>query len=242
MRKPLSLLLVAVLTAAVLLIASCNCAATTTPTTTTPMTTTPTTTTPTTTTPTTTTPTTTTPLTTTEGETLGEILGRSANISSVKYDMVVDSPGKPPITTKMWIKGNKMRMETTSGGQLTVTLLDMDALTMYKYYPNENKAMTITYKPTISAMEGAQAIPDYNPTVTGHDTLDGKYCLVVEYTAGREKAKTWIWEEHGFPIRVEIINVEGFITDECIIIEYKNIEFVDIPDSMFEIPEGVEMM
>jgi len=32
-------------------------------------------------------------------------------------------------------------------------------------------------------------------------------------------------------------------TDEgMVIVEYKNIEFVDIPDSMFELPEGVEIM
>jgi hypothetical protein len=211
---------------------------TTTPTTTTPTTTTPTTTTPTTTTPTTTTPTTTTPTTTTEpGETLGEILGRSAGINSVKYDMVMTYPGEPVMTMKMWIKGNKMRSETTAEGQTIITLLDMDAQTIYIYYPDQNMAMEMTYEPGESAMDEAQAITDYNPTILGHETLDGKVCLVVQYTAEGATVKMWLWEQYGFPIRVETTTSEG-----TAVVEYKNIEFGDITDTMFELPEGVEIM
>ncbi len=209
---------------------------TTTPPTTTPPTTTPPTTTvpPTTTAPPTTPPPTTTLPTTTPGETLGEILGRAEGITSVKYDMLVTSPGVETITTKIWIKNNKMRMEMTVEGQLIVTLLDMDAYTMYLYYPDQNMAMKVTYEPTESAIEEAQSIPDYNPTIIGTETMDGKVCLVVEYTIEGQTVKLWIWKDKGFPIRVEMTTTEGKI-----VIEYKNIEFIDIPDSMFEVPEGV---
>ncbi|MFC1874550.1 hypothetical protein ACFLY3_00095 [Chloroflexota bacterium] len=105
------------------------------------------------------------------------------------------------------------------------------------YYPDQNMAMEMTYEPIESAIDEAQAIPDYNPTIIGHDTLDGKVCLVVEYSIEGETATMWIWEEHGFPIRVEVTTAEG-----TIIVEYKNIEFVDISDNMFELPEGVEIM
>ena len=232
---------------------------TTTPTTTTPATTTPTTTTPATTTPTTTTPTTTTPTTTTTqpptttttqpptttttqpptttGETLGEILGHAAGISSVKYDMLVTSPDSQTMTSRMWIKNNKMRVEMDVEGQTMITLLDMDAQTMYLYYPDQNMAMRVSYEPTESAMDEAQSIPDYNPTIIGTETLDGKVCLVVEYTVEGATVKMWIWKEYGFPIRVEMTTNEGKT-----VIEYKNIEFTDIPDSMFELPEGVEII
>jgi len=125
----------------------------------------------------------------------------------------------------------------TAEGQLMVTLLDMDAHTMYLYYPDQNMAMKITYEQPESAIDKAQAITDYNPTIIGHETMDGKVCLVVEYTIEGQTATMWIWEQHGFPIRVEMTTAEGKI-----IIEYKNIEFVDIPDSMFELPAGVEIM
>jgi len=194
---------------------------------------------------TTTTPTTTT--TTTEpGETLGEILGRSAGISSVKYDKVITSPGKETQTIKVWVKGNKMRKEeTTTQGQI-ITLLDMDwdVRTKYLYYPEykEYLAVSVPYAAAKSAMDEAQSIPDYNPTIIGHETFDGKVCLVVkytvvEYTVEAVTSKVWIWEQYGFPLRIETITAEGKT-----IVEYKNIEFGDIPDSTFELPEGVTIV
>jgi outer membrane lipoprotein-sorting protein len=90
---------------------------------------------------------------------------------------------------------------------------------------------------TKSATEEAESIPNYNPTILGTETIDGKVCLVVEYTVVEAATKAWIWEEHGFPIRVEVTTTEGTTT-----VEYKNIEFVDIPDSMFELPPGVQII
>jgi len=210
---------------------------TTTPTTSTqPLTTT---TTPTTTTTTTQPPTKATTTTTTAaiGETLSEILGHAVDITSVKYDMEITAPGTPATTTKIWMKTNKMRSEMTFEGQTMITLLNVDNQTMYLYYPDQNMAIKMAYEQPESAMEEAQSIPDYNPTIIGTETLDGKVCLVVEYTVNGTTAKMWIWEEYGFPIRVETTTAEG-----TIIIVYKNIEFTDIPDNVFELPEGVQIM
>jgi outer membrane lipoprotein-sorting protein len=151
--------------------------------------------------------------------------------------MVVTSPGGETTTTSIWVKNNKMRSEMTTEGQTVVTLLDMDAHTIYIYYPDQNMAMEMTYEPSESAIDEAQSIPDYSPTILGHETLDGKVCLVVQYTAEGATVKTWLWEQYGFPIRVEMTTSEG-----TTVVEYKNIEFIDIPDSMFELPEGVEIM
>jgi len=211
---------------------------TTTPTTTTQATTTQSTTKTTTSTTSTTSPTTTTQTTTTAtGESLGEILGRAAGINSVKYDMVATSTGNPTQTTHVWIKGNKMRMEMTVEGETIITLLDMDAHTMYMYYPDQNMAMKVTYEPAESAVDEAQAITDYNPVIIGHEPLDGKMCLVVEYTIEGVTARMWIWEDYGFPIKVVSTTSEGTVT-----VEYKNIEFTAIDDSVFELPAGVEVM
>jgi outer membrane lipoprotein-sorting protein len=48
--------------------------------------------------------------------------------------------------------------------------------------------------------------------------------------------KTWVWKEHGLPIRME-----RPITEGKVIIEWKGIEFGEIPDSMFELPPGVQI-
>ena len=69
---------------------------------------------------------------------LTEILGKAKGITSLKYDMVVTAPGETAITTKMWRKGNKMRMEGTFEGKSMVYLVDVDEQLAYMYFPAEN--------------------------------------------------------------------------------------------------------
>ena len=171
-------------------------------------------------------------------ETLGEILGRGAGIDSVKYDMLITAPGAPTVTQTIWVKQNKMRTEMTEQEEPIIILVDFDAGTMYMYMPEQNMAMKVDFgQAAKSAVEEAQSIPNYNPHIIGTETRDGKVCLVVEYTVEQVTVKMWIWKEHGFPIRIETTTTEGKT-----IIEFKNIEFVDIPDSKFELPPGVQVM
>ncbi len=172
------------------------------------------------------------------GESLEDILGLGAGIESVKYDIVITAPGMETITTKMWVKQDKMRTEVSQQGEDVVMLVDYDEGVAYMYMPDENKAMKIplTQAPE-SVVEATQAIADYDYTVIGTETMDGKVCLVVEYSYDGVSAKAWIWKEHGFPIRIETTTAEG-----TTVAEFKNIDFSDIPDSMFELPAGVEIM
>ena len=172
------------------------------------------------------------------GESLEDILGLGAGIDSVKYDMIMNAPGMPEVTMEMWIKENKMRAEMTELGETIVMLMDYDEGVAYMYMPDENMAMAIPLSQAPeSALEEAQSIPDYDYTIIRTETLDGKECLVVEYTVEQATAKAWIWKEHGFPIKIEVTTAEGKI-----ITEFKNIDFSDIPDSMFELPAGVDIM
>jgi len=183
------------------------------------------------------TPTTTPPATTTSGKTLGEILGLAAGITSVKYDMVMTVPGSPVMNQTVWVKGNKMRTEITTGGQNTIMLMDIDAKTMYTYMPAQNMALKMTWNPTTtSAVDDTEAISKYNPTIVGTDTIDGKKCTVVQYTIEGQTTKMWLWQDHGFPLRVEATTPQGKTT-----MEYKNIQFNDIPDSLFTLPAGVQI-
>lgn len=232
MKKRIAWLLLSYLVGLSLMLASCAQPAPTTPTTPTVPTTPTTPTMP-------TTPTTPAPAPEpTSGETLGEILGRAEGIASVKYDLLITGPGAPTMTQKIWVKKNKMRTETTQEGETVIILMDIDAGTMYMYIPAQNIAMKIDFDPTTkSAMEEVKSIPNYNPEIVGTESIDGKVCLVVEYTVEEATTKVWIWEEHGFPIRMEMTTTAGKTT-----VEYKNIEFVDIPDSMFELPSGVQVI
>ncbi len=175
-------------------------------------------------------------------ETLGDILARGEGIEAVKYDIVMTAPGGQTVTQKIWVKQNKMRMEITAEGQTIISLIDCDVHTGYAYMPEQNIAHKAVFNPTIqSASEQAQSIADYDYNVVGTETIDGKACLVVEYTYSQAEesltVKEWIWKEHGFPIRMETTTAEG-----TVIAEYKNIEFGDISDDMFELPAGVRIV
>ena len=173
--------------------------------------------------------------TTTSGQTLGELLGMASGISSVKYDMAVTTPGAQVMNQTYWVKGNKMRIEMSSEGQSTIMLIDIDTKTTYTYMPAQKMAIKMTWDPnTTSAMDDTEGISKYNPTIMGTVTIDGKKCTMVEYTIERQTTKMWLWQDRGFPIRVEVTTSQGKS-----IMEYRNIEFKDIPDSMFTLPSDV---
>lgn len=175
-------------------------------------------------------------------ESLTDILGKVKGITSFKYDMVVAVPGQATTTQKIWFEGKKMRMEATLEGQKAVYLVDISKQQAYLYTPAQNMAMKIDFgQVQESAGESPEEqtgyIMNYNPTTVGSEVLDGKSCLVIEYTTGAGEVKMWLWKKYGFPIKTETTTAKG-----TTVVELKNIELVDIPDSMFELPAGVQVM
>jgi outer membrane lipoprotein-sorting protein len=103
--------------------------------------------------------------------------------------------------------------------------------------PAQNMALKMTLDPnTTSAIDDTKAIAQYNPTVVGTDTIDGKKCTVVQYTIEGQTVKMWLWQDYGFPLRVEATTSQG-----TTLMEYQNIEFKDIPDNIFTLPADVQI-
>ena len=175
-----------------------------------------------------------------DGESLTDILGQGTGIDSVSYTMETSGPGTPTMTTQMWVEGNKMRMEMEEPGQgqHIIYLSNYDTGKAYMYMPDQNMAIEMDISQTNPPdYEAAQDIPDYDPIIIGTQTEDGKVCLVVEYSYGGATVKSWIWKEHGFPIRTETTTSQG-----TVIIVFKDISFGDINDNLFELPPGVQIM
>ena len=171
-------------------------------------------------------------------ESLSDLLGKAKGIGSCNYDLEITSPEMPMITQKVWVKGNNMRMEMTAEEVTMVIIMKGDEQALYMYNPEENSAVKMDFhKAPESAIEEVAAIEGYHPTVIGTETIDGKLCTVVEYTAPEGKAMMWIWQKHGFPIQMEMTMPQGTLR-----MAWTNIEFDDISDSMFELPAGVDIM
>ena len=157
---------------------------------------------------------------------------------TMKYDVVVTMPGFPATTTTTWVKKSKMRMEMTVQGITTIVLVDQDAKTSYTYMPAQNTAMKTNYDQAQEpAAAEAASMADYNPKNLGTESINGIVCQVFEYNINGNMAKMWFWKDRGLPVKMEMATTEGKI-----ITEYKNYDFSDIPDSMFELPSGVQII
>jgi outer membrane lipoprotein-sorting protein len=146
------------------------------------------------------------------------------------------------VEAKVWMKEQtKFRLEMTTQGMATIVIIDMEEGVMYNYMPDQNMAMEMTLDTGMipeDPLGGVTEMLDYNPDIEGTEKYDGKDCIVVTWDIpGTGKAKAWIWTQYGFPLKMETTTTEG-----TIIIEFKNVDFSDIPDSVFELPEGVTII
>lgn len=173
-------------------------------------------------------------------ESLTDVLSKAKEITAYRYDVVMTSPGESAITTKFWLKGDKMRWEGNYEGRDVVYIIDQSAEIAYLYIPAQKMAMKMDFskaEETVgeSAAEQSGSIEQYNPATLGTEVLDGKTCLVVEYSDQTSQIKMWLWTKYGIPVRTETTTAKG-----TAVAEIKNIEFGDIADSMFELPAGVQ--
>jgi hypothetical protein len=169
------------------------------------------------------------------GGSVADLLGRAAGTASMKYDMVITAADNSVTTSTAWLKKNKMRMESNVQGQNTVTLIDRDAKTMYLYTPAQNSAMKMDFGQAPQSAPGS-SISQYNPVIVGSETVDGKFCQIVQYTVNGIVTKEWVWDSKGLPVRMQTTTSLGIMT-----IDFKNYDFSDIPDSMFVLPAGVQI-
>jgi outer membrane lipoprotein-sorting protein len=178
--------------------------------------------------------------TTSKGSTgsLIDVLGLAKGITDIKFDLVMTMTGEKPITLTVWQKPQKMREDMTMEGISVSILFDIPDGVMYTYMPEQNMATKADLDASMlpeSPIESTGDIMDYDPNIIGTETIDGHLCTVIGYEeAGVGSVKMWIWEEKGLPLKMEMTSGGTTTT-----IEYMNIDFSNIPDSIFELPDGV---
>ncbi|NQE45641.1 hypothetical protein C5S31_06445 [ANME-1 cluster archaeon GoMg2] len=177
---------------------------------------------------------------------LSNLLAKVESIPSVKYDRVKTLSDGNEYTSK--IKGNKMRCQLVVEEEASdIFILDSDEEVAYRYAPEMNRAwemdsnlarsmigepITETVRTFIEAYEeaGLQSIET--------ETIGGKVCTILGMSVpGVAEKKMWIWLGYGLPIREEMTTPSGTSRTEM-----RNIELDPIPDSIFELPAGAEMV
>jgi len=166
---------------------------------------------------------------------LSALLSKTAQVKSAHFTMTMSAPGLPQdMTSEVWQKSGKSKTETTVMGQTTVTYTDYDAQKMCTCFQATGTCMAMDFSQAPGdPVEEAEMIEGYNPTIVGSETINGKDCLVFEWTAEGVHTKWWVDKNTGWPVRIEATSSEG-----TTVIEYTDIDFSNIPDSEFAFPAG----
>jgi len=172
---------------------------------------------------------------------LAEVLATAKDLPSYALDMVTSYPGEEVMTARLWVKDGSRKLESTAEGETMVYLLQAATQSSYIYFPESKTGMQLdwdTAQTTAEEMLGEQLtdLETYQPTIVGEEILDGKNCLVTQWTAEGMEGKSWIWKEYGLPIRTEM-TVEG----ETSVTELKNIQIGNVADSEFELPDDIQI-
>ena len=167
--------------------------------------------------------------------------GGTALAFSVSYDQTVTANGQT-MTAKVQMKDGQFRIESPADN--VSTILIHNATGTYSYLPEEQMAMKM---PEVSLAQ--QPVPEtdnylgflnsHQATRVRSEVMDGYACDVYEFaspTGGM--ATAWVWKEKHFPIRIVQATPQG-----PMVAQLSHIQFdVPIPDAVFELPEGVEVM
>lgn len=178
---------------------------------------------------------------------LSSILSKTSELKSAEYDLSVTPPNQEIQTAHMWWKGDNMKIsssiETQAGTFNGIYFMNTETKTARIYLPDQNRAIKIDYskaqKETAdSPVEKNQEIQKHDTQILRRETINNKDCVVVQYnTEEGEEIKVWIWEKHGLPVKTVASTDQGeYVT------ELNNIEFGEIPDQEFELPEGIQVI
>jgi outer membrane lipoprotein-sorting protein len=174
-------------------------------------------------------------------------------LATMSYNRTITPSQGETITSKVWIKGNNMRMEQIAEGEKMITLMKEGI--MYLYYPTQKMAM----KMDISAgtgrggQENPKDMMEYLKSIKakplGQEKIEGKLCNVYQITYSQTglpaeasakagaKGKVWVWKEKNFPLKSVMT-----MGSEVITTRYRNVQMdISMPDSYFELPPGTQI-
>jgi len=169
--------------------------------------------------------------------TLAEAVKARAELES--YEMAMVLPDGKKVTQLVKLEDGEMaRAKVITEGDEWM-LVDRTESVIYAYSPEMETAMKMpmeggegegTEMPTIDVDSFDPAVP-----IVGSETIDGTDCWVMDTTLKQEEkeSKVWVGKEDGLLRQVE---AEG----EVVKFTYDKINAV--PDSEFELPEGIEIM
>ena len=163
------------------------------------------------------------------------ILSGSSVAAEFSADLFLKQAGET-IMGKVYVKGDKIRRETTQGVEKQVMIFRFDKDIVWLLMPAEKIFMEMStresgaYDPTLD-----QNIQDKAETkLLGKETVNGYVCDKYQYIYHDTSMGTttqWISKKLNYPIKSEYKSPSGDM-----FIEYKNIQEGNVQNSLFEVP------
>jgi hypothetical protein len=148
-------------------------------------------------------------------------------------DLVIVPKGDEPMKGRIFVKGEKIRQETTDDDETQIMIIRPDKKVTWMITPGEKAYMEMPYQSTSKTFEEWTAEKAKNAKSRGEETVSGMPCKKYEVIEDGEKTILWISKEFPFPIKIE---------DPEMLVEYKNIKLGHLDDSLFELPAGYVKM
>jgi Domain of unknown function (DUF4412) len=157
----------------------------------------------------------------------------SAGAVEFSADLVIQPKGDEAMSGKIFVKGDKVRQETSEEGETQIMIIRPDKKVTWMITPEEKTYMEMPYQSEDKTFEEWTAEKEKKAKFLGEETASGLPCKKFETVEDGEKTYFWISKQYAFPIKVE---------DAEVTMEYKNIKDGSVPDSLFELPSGYEKM
>jgi outer membrane lipoprotein-sorting protein len=162
---------------------------------------------------------------------LGSVL--QAWAFELSADMVARD-GEQKQSAKLYVKGNKYRIETKNGSEYAIIRHDKNK--SWIVIPDQKAYIEMPFDPKKKPAIEERQSADGNRKFLGAETINGHLAKKYEVTAREGEPSDsfyeWIAADINFPIKTMAVNGNWSV-------EYSNIK-TSVPDSLFEIPEAYE--
>lgn len=159
-----------------------------------------------------------------------EILNRANKTTSMTYLLNITT-NSTLMTAQVWQKNpGFMKMQMTFMGYTTYIIKRHNETFIW----NNATQTWINSTSTTSTPPTSSDLLNYNLTVVGPDTFDGKPCTIVSYSntvSGQTvNTRVWIWNDMGIPIKVTSSSAGQQMT-----MTMSKFDFSALPDSTFDL-------
>jgi outer membrane lipoprotein-sorting protein len=178
-----------------------------------------------------------------DSKALADLFSKYKQTTDVALDFAVATADSQAIAGKMWSQaGKKMKVETSVSNIVSVMIIDLTANTMIVYQPSTKQGMkTKIDLPLQDPSSYANDVKVSDMEDLGTEEVNGQTCRVVQYSTtidgAKVKAKMWMSEKLGFPVRVMSTSADGKTTT----IDYTNIKAGTLPNDTFKVPSDVKI-